>query len=334
MENYSNIQENFGAVRFDPDGTAHIQNLTVPIPATLSPEAAEYLKQRCSAPDPTNGFSAPLEQLRLFEAAQREQATATLLQEWPSKVEVREIGGVPIRLVTPERLAIGAENKLLINLHGGAFMLGQGSIAEAIPIAALTGIPVCAIDYRLAPETPFPGAVDDTLAVYRALLKNFEPYQLAIYGSSAGAMLSAQVVVKARQLGLPLPAAIGFFSGQVDASRLGDSEAFFSLQGLAPVVVPSVVQAQGYIGNADVRDPVMSPIYAELKGFPPTLCMTGTRDFFLSGTSNFHRALLGANVPAELVVFDGLPRVHWYEAGLPESREALKIQANFLRRHL
>jgi acetyl esterase/lipase len=89
-----------------------------------------------------------------------------------------------------------------------------------------------------------------------------------------------------------------------------------------------------YVGDHDRKDPVLSPMYADLRGFPPTLCMTSTRDHCLSGTADFHRALLRAGVDARLMVFDAMPHAFWYRFDLPESKEALEAQASFLDRHL
>jgi epsilon-lactone hydrolase len=319
---------------FAPDGSAHIVDLAVPIPATISPEARAMLQANAAAGDPTHGLTLALQQMRAANDAHQEKTTHQLLQMYPVKVEKKTLGGVPVALVTPLRARADRKDRLLINVHGGAFFLGQGSITEAIPIAAKTGIAVLAIDYRLAPETPFPGAVDDTIAVYRELLKTYSPKHLALYGSSAGAVLSAQTAVRARELGLPLPAALGFFSGTVDFARPGDSEAFFTIGGLGPLVTPVAVQAHGYLADNNLSNPVLSPAYADVKGFPPVLLMCGTRDFFLSGTTNFHRQLLRAGVPAQLVVFDAMPHVHWGNPELPESQEALDIQARFLAEHL
>jgi acetyl esterase/lipase len=319
---------------FAPDGSAHIVDLAVPIPATISPEARAMLQANAAAGDPTHGLTLALQQIRTASAAHQEKTTQQLLQMYPVKVEKKTLGGVPVALVTPLRARADRKDRLLINVHGGAFFLGQGSITEAIPIAAKTGIAVLAIDYRLAPETPFPGAVDDTIAVYRELLKTYSPKHLALYGSSAGAVLSAQTAVRARELGLPLPAALGFFSGTVDFARPGDSEAFFTIGGLGPLVTPVAVQAHGYLADNNLSNPVLSPAYADVKGFPPVLLMCGTRDFFLSGTTNFHRQLLRAGVPAQLVVFDAMPHVHWGNPDLPESQEALDIQAHFLAEHV
>jgi len=318
------------AATFAPDGSAHIVDLAVPIPATISPQARAMLQANAAAGDPTHGLTLALQQMRAGSDAHQEKTTHQLLQMYPVKVEKKTLGGVPVALVTPLQARADRKDRLLINVHGGAFFLGQGSITEAIPIAAKTGIAVLAIDYRLAPETPFPGAVDDTIAVYRELLKTYSPKHLALYGSSAGAVLSAQTAVRARELGLPLPAALGFFSGTVDFARPGDSEAFFTIGGLGPLVTPVAVQAHGYLADNNLSNPVLSPAYADVKGFPPVLLMCGTRDFFLSGTTNFHRQLLRAGVPAQLVVFDAMPHVHWGNPELPESQEALDIQARFL----
>lgn len=322
------------SVAYLPDGTTHIQNLDVPIPATISPEATAMIVARNAAPDITKGLTAPVTEMRAVTDGMRQKVTAALLKRFPVTVTESRIAGITVRLVTPARRAVGRDKDLLINVHGGAFMLGAGSFTEAIPIAALSGIPVLAIDYRLAPENPFPAAVDDTIAVYHELLKTHDAKHLALYGSSAGAVLTAQASVRARQLGLPLPAALGFFSGTTDFARPGDTEALFGVLGFAQHVTPVADQAVGYLKGADRHDPVLSPIYANLAGFPPTLCMSGTRDFFMSGTSNFHRALLRAGVPAELVVFDAMPHVHWEDPSLPESAEAWGIQADFLSKHL
>ena len=318
------------AVTFSPTGVAHIVDLTVPIPTTISAPAQQMLRKAAAAGDPTRGLTASLTELRAGSAAGQAKSTEALLAKHPSTIKKSTMAGVPVALVTPAKLAANATGKLLINVHGGAFFLGQGSITEAIPIAARTGIPVLAIDYRLAPEHPFPAAVDDTVAVYRELLKSYQPERMALYGSSAGAVLSAQALVRARQLKLPLPAAVGFFSGTADFARAADSEAFFTLGGLGALVTPVATQAKGYLASNDLRDPVMSPAYADLKGFPPTLLMAGTRDFFLGGTTNFHRALLKEKVPAQLVIFDAMPHVHWGDPSLPETDEALDIQAAFL----
>jgi acetyl esterase/lipase len=227
-------------------------------------------------------------------------------------------------------------DKVFINLHGGGFNADSGSYSESIPIASYAGVKVIAVLYRLAPEHPFPAGVDDAIAVYKELLKTYQPKHIVIYGTSAGAVLTGEVAVRLKQLGLPMPAALGIFSGIGDFARAGDSAALFSLRGLSGHLDPPTAEPHDpyYVGSADPKDPVFSPIYADLKGLPPTLFVTATRDALLSGTVNLHRAFLRAGVDARLVVFDALPHAFWYNAQLPESIEASHIMASFLFEHV
>ena len=121
--------------------------------------------------------------------------------------------------------------RVLINLHGGGFVSDSGSLIEGVPIANLTKIKVVSVYYRLAPENPFPAAVDDVVAVYRELLKTYKPQGIGIFGTSAGAILTCEVAVRLKQLGLPLPAALGAFSVLTDFSRVSDSRQIFTWTG-------------------------------------------------------------------------------------------------------
>jgi acetyl esterase/lipase len=228
------------------------------------------------------------------------------------------------------------QDRLLINLHGGGFNSDSGSYTESIPIACYTKMKVVAVLYRLAPEYPFPAAVDDSVAVYKDELKHYQPEHLVIYGTSAGAILTAEVAVKLKQLGLPEPAALGIFSGMGDFARAGDSQAMYALRGLAGHLDPPEPGAHDpfYAASTDAKDPVLSPIYADLHGMPPALFVTSGRDLLLSGTANLHRAYLRAGVNARLIVFDALSHAFWYDPRLPEAIEANHMMANFFVREL
>ncbi len=305
----------------DKDGTARITRV-VPVPKTLSPEAQAKLATGATwAPGPRQP-----EAKRLIDKA---------YAMYPVKMEEQVIAGVKTRVFTPPVIPADKRNRVLINLHGGGFTTDSGSFLESIPIASLTSTQVVAVDYRLAPQDVFPAAVDDVVAVYRELLKTHSPGNIAIYGTSAGASLTAQAVVRIRQLHLPLPAALGFFSGNADSTTAGDSRAFYAVPGLVGATIPeSGNQRSVYLGSHDPADPVASPIKSDLRGLPPVLCMTGTRDQSLSGTVNFHRALLKAGVDSQLIVYDALPHAFWYTVGIPEASEALEFQAKFLDGHL
>ena len=153
--------------------------------------------------------------------------TARARVDWskicPNQIVDAPIAGVPVHIVTPDNMPAANNDKVLLNLHGGGFNSDSGSYTESIPIASYTKIKVIAVLYRLAPEHPFPAAVDDSIAVYKELLKTYKPDHIVIYGTSAGAILTAEVAVNLKQLGLPLPAALGIFSGMGDFAREGDS---------------------------------------------------------------------------------------------------------------
>src|SRR6266852_8491922 len=256
----------------DSDGTAHIKR-AVPVPTTISSDAyALMVSGKRWTPEPGTKQSA--------DFAEKLQAT------YPVEITETTLAGVASKVVIPKHAAAHKQDRVLICLHGGGFTTDSGSTLESATIAALTGIKVIAVEYRLAPQYPFPAAVDDAVAVYKHVLKQYAPKKIGVYGTSAGAVLVAQMAVESRSLGLPLPAALGFFSGYVDLARYGDSRFLYGTGGLkdfSSMIEP--LKGLGmvpYVGDHDRKDPVLSPIYADMKGFPPTLCMTSTRDHCLS----------------------------------------------------
>jgi epsilon-lactone hydrolase len=315
----------------DSDGTAHVTRV-VPLPKDLSPEAQRFISHQV----PDEGPEPSLEERRKGLDAWEVRSRAEWSKICPNKIEETKIAGVPVHVVTPEGMTAGNRDKVLINLHGGGFNGDSGSYTESIPIAGYTGMKVVAVLYRLAPENPFPAGVDDAIAVYKELLKTYKPDHVVIYGTSAGATLTAEVAVKLKQLGLPMPAALGIFSTVSDFSAMGDSSSMYSLTGLAGHLAPQDSQPHDpyYIGSTDTKDPVLSPMYADLHGMPPALFVTSGRDALLSSTTNLHRAYLRAGVDARLVVFDGLPHAFWYHPEMPESIEANHIMAKFFVEHL
>jgi monoterpene epsilon-lactone hydrolase len=317
----------------DAQGTAHITRL-VPLPATVSPEAQRGLAHQVSDANPKQTLAQRRAETDAGAAAGAKANRAI----YPVNITSSVISGIPVRIVTPiDGVPADKQDRVLVNVHGGAFSTDSGSLTESIPIANLTHTEVIAVLYRLAPENPFPAAVDDTVTVYRELLKTHKPQNIVLYGTSAGAILTAEAAVKFKQLGLPLPAALGIFTGSGDFSKLGDSHAMYTVRGLAGYLEPPATGVQWlseYVASTDPKDPVLSPIYADLHGMPPTLFVTSTRDLLLSDTATLHRAFLRAGVEAQLVVFDGLNHAFWYNPDTPESREADSMMARFFDQHL
>jgi len=315
----------------DAQGTAHVTRV-IPVPQDLSPRAQRTLSRQ----EPDQGPPQSLEARRKGTDADTARARVEWTQICPNTLVDETMAGVPVHLVTPANMPERNRNQVLLNLHGGGFNSDSGSYTESIPIASYTGIKVVAVLYRLAPEHPFPAAVDDSVAVYKELLKTYKPEHIVIYGTSAGAILTAEVASRLKQLGLPEPAALGIFSGMGDFARPGDSLAMYALRGLSGHLdPPDPTPHDGeYMGSTDPRDPVLSPIYGDLHGLPPTLFVTSGRDLLLSGTANLHRAYLNSGVEARLVVFDALPHAFWYDPKLPEAIEANHIMADFFVKQL
>ena len=311
----------------DADGTAHITRV-VPLPQGLSEEAKATL--RGNKPD----VAQTLAERRAGTDKWQTGAGEASRKVYPVTITDGVVGGVSVREVMPMTMAHA--DWVLICLHGGGFNSDSGSYTESIPIANLVKARVVSVLYPLAPEHPYPAALNDAVTVYRELLKKYKARHIVIYGTSAGAILTAEVAVRLKDLGLPMPAALGIFSGFGDFSEPGDSMAMYSLRGLMgtlPLISERKPETE-YLGTNNMKDPVISPRYADLRGMPPTLFMTSGRDMLLSGTTDLQRAYLRAGVDARLVVFDGLPHAFWNDVKLPESREAYGYMAEFFTREL
>lgn len=312
---------------FDADGTAHIVRV-VPMPTTVSAEAQSWLASLVhTTPGPET-----LAERRARTDVWRAQDSAEARKLYPVTVEESTTAGVRTDIITPLTTPAENRNRVLINLHGGGFNSDSGSLIEGVPVANLAKIKVVSVYYRLAPENPFPAAVDDVVAVYKELLKTYKPQCIGIFGTSAGAILTGEVTVRLKQLGMPLPGALGIFSTLADFSQVGDARQLFTLNGFPGQLEPTDVKHlpdDQYVGKTDRKDPVLSPLYADLHEMPPSLLVTSTRDLLLSDTAIFHRALLRAGDDSQLVVFEALPHAFWYHFQLPETREALELMARF-----
>jgi acetyl esterase/lipase len=314
----------------DSQGTAHVTRI-VPLPKTVSPQAQQFLAQPMSDANP----NLSLEQRRKGTDIWQARAGKEFERVYPVNIAHSTIAGVPVLIITPLKIPAEKQDRVLINIHGGGFNSDSGSLTETVPIANLTQTKVIAVLYRLAPEHPFPAGLDDVIAVYKAELKTHKPKNMAIYGTSAGAILTGETAVKLKQLGLPQPSALGIFSGMGDFDRSGDSQSVYALFGLSGYLAPpSGTHDPEYVGSTSPKDPVLSPVYADLTGIAPTLFISSERDMLLSGTTILHRAFLNAGVDAHLIVFEGLPHAFWNSVKLPESREADQDMARFFDRYV
>lgn len=316
-----------------------VPGFTLPDSNQLSPEAREVLKRMVEARAPDLG--GDIARQRAFYGQFNDDRLAEMRRIFATREVPAELGGVRVDIVTPARGVTPANAaRVLINVHGGAFMWGAGSgaLVEAIPIAATMGITVVTIDYRLAPEHRYPAASQDVAAVYRALLKRHRPEAIGIYGCSAGGVIAAQSIAWIRAHGLPRPGAVATLCG-TGAPYSGDSVYLSGPLTASPPMatgpLPGVLSTR-YMAGVPADDAAAYPLLSktERTHFPPTLMLAGSRDFAASALTLAHRRLAADGVRSELHLFDGLPHAFFVWPDMPESREAYALIADFFDRHL
>lgn len=253
------------------------------------------------------------------------------------------LGGVPAFVLAREASLHGDEHTTVLHLHGGGYVFGAGEsgTGEAALVAAHTGRQVLSLDYRMPPDAPFPAALDDAVAVWRALSASTDPRRIAIEGTSAGGGLALALMLRCKDEGLPLPGALALGSPFADLTDVGDSLRTNEWVDNVIVTYDAYIAkaAKLYADGRDLREPYLSPVYGDLSGLPPTVLITGTRDLFLSTTVRVHRKLLQAGGEADLHVFEGMSHSQFLFGGVfggeaPVTEEAFRQIASFLDRHL
>ncbi len=310
---------------------------TVPFSSFASTAAREAFEHRINR-------KQRLVQESLREARHRvdgwnEQEFEKARRRYAVSISSERLAGVRVDRVTPsEGVAEGKRDRILINLHGGAFQWGAhfGGLAEAIPVAAIGRITVITVDYRQAPEFTFPAASEDVSAVYRELLKTYKPSNIGIYGTSAGGILTGQIMVDLQLAHLPLPGAIGIFCAGIEDFSGDSSFLAPQLTGEGPVSSPLKVVNLRYFAGADPHSARVFPAKGPqlLPGFPPTLFMSSTRDFALSTVVHSEQLLSAAGVTTELHVWDGLWHAFLMESDVPEASAANTSIVRFFDRYL
>lgn len=323
------------------DGSVQVPARVVPMPGSFSPEARKaFLDYFARGGDPA--FSGDIFAIRRIYD---EKWAGPILTRWerrfPVKTERTTIAGVTVDIVTPAGgVAADKRDKILLNFHGGGFILGNGGIGgrtEAVPVAGLGGYRVATIDYRQAPEARYPAATDDALAVYREMLKTYRPGNIGVYGSSAGGMLTAQLIARLQKEKLPRPAAIAIMAA--GASRPGVTDSTGWLLGLtgaevkAPAESPRLPQ---YFAAADLADPGAFPAGSPdiLARFPPTLVLSSSRDALLGSALDTNAKLIEAGVETQLYVREGFGHGYFTQAPeMPEAIAAWQVTVDFFDRH-
>lgn len=322
-----------------PDGTVTAAPVSIPYSRFASPQARAFFPRMLAAGAQAPPLSAPIEQSRRFYDRLNSDRAARMRKLYPVTVHHETIAGVEADVVTPAQgISAANRHRLLINLHGGAFLWGAGSggLVEAIPVASLGRIEVITLDYRQGPEHRFPAASEDVEAVYRKLLQTHRPGEIGIYGCSAGGILTGEAVARFIADKLSVPGAIGTFCGSL-VTIAGDS-AYVGplLNGQGVPQEPLDLVQLPYFHGVDANDPMVQPGLspALLKHFPPTLLITGTRDMAMSSVVHSQALLSQAGVQTELHVWEGMWHSFFSDPELPESQQAYRTIVAFFERHL
>jgi monoterpene epsilon-lactone hydrolase len=242
--------------------------------------------------------------------------------------------GVPAEWIAPPG---ATADRTIFYLHGGGYTIGSiNTHREMVSrLSRAAGARALAIDYRLAPEHPFPAAVEDSTAAYRWLLGNgVDPGRLVIAGDSAGGGLTVATLVALRDAGAPLPAAAVCLSPWVDLEGIGESAT--TKAAVDPMIPGDGVLAMGkvYLGDADPRTPLAAPLYADLTGLPPLLIQVGTAEVLLDDSTRLAERARSAGVDVTLEPWDDMIHVwHIFAAMLPEGQQAIDRIGEFIRQH-
>jgi epsilon-lactone hydrolase len=219
----------------------------------------------------------------------------------------------------------------VLNVHGGGFFLGTARDRPALMMSHELGVRVVSVDYSLAPEAAFPVALEECLSVYRHLLDQHNPGRIIGVSTSAGGAIQLGMLHKARAEGLPMPAALGLFTPGADISGAGDSGEANGNGRDTESRAFSLGFIRLYVGDADPRDPLVSPLYGDFDAaFPPRIMVTGTRDFNMSGSVRLHDKLGQAGVRADLHIAESMWHGFTYQPDLPEAIRARSLVNCFL----
>lgn len=308
------------------------------IPSTVSEELAKVMASpipTISTPKTTDQWLALQKQLDTARTEKTNQIAAAL----GAKIREIKIAGVTCYRVDPKEVPESNQGRLLVHLHGGAYVLGSGigAAQEAVLVATVCKTPAISVDYRVPPKHPFPAALEDSVAVWKELIQTYKPGKMALFGTSAGGGLTLATVLKLKELSVALPAVLFVGTPASDITKTGDS--YYANadvdNGLGRYEGFIEDSLKLYAGERDLKDPYLSPVYGDMTGFPPTVLISGTRDLLLSNTVRVHRKLRESGVQSELHVYEGQSHADYLRSyPSPEAQDAMREIAIFFDRAL
>ena len=295
---------------------------------SISPEAQSVLNAATQIS--LDRTASNLKKIRIQTRLFITPAVTKILDAHNVTVKSTKIMGVSCLLVHPSKLLVDWP---ILYGFGGGFVSGSAfeDLTIAAPISAFTGAIIIIPEYRLAPENPWPAALDDAFNVYRTLVE--QPF--ALVGESAGGNLALALIQKAKKHGLPLPNSLALLSPWCNLLNTGDSLSFNNGRDPALSLRQIKMAAQHFAGKNDLSMPEISPIFGHFDAsFPPCLISTATRDLLLSQSVQLAHIMRDKNILVDLQVWEGLWHVFEWDSGLPESEKSLKNISKFLTAHM
>jgi monoterpene epsilon-lactone hydrolase len=305
---------------------------TIGLPTTVSRQARQFLATPRLPPTRFPALDDVAGWRRLIGIVDEgfAQRMGAVLEAALAKAERTSVAGADVYVAAPPNPLAG---KVCLSLHGGALVVYGGRLVgwDAVRSAEQTNCLTWSVDYGMPPDAPYPAGLDQAVAVYGELLKTYAAGDIVVTGLSAGGNIAAAMLLKARDQGLAMPAAVMLRTPELDLTESGDS--FATHMGVDNVLGQSLMTYNKlYAGGADLADPYLSPLFGDFtKGYPRAFLQAGTRDLFLSNTVRMHRALLAAGVEAELHVWEAMPHAGFGGAA-PEDAEVNAAIGDYVRR--
>lgn len=297
--------------------------------ATISTQAAEFLSAAESIP--LEALSAVTTTRQVFQAAE-DIIEESLIAKFKLKIKSITIADVPVLVISSSSSDAKNEKRIVFDIHGGGFVMGSARERTALMTAGELGLTVYSVDYTLSPEVLYPVAIEQCLSVYREVVAKFGAENIVGVSSSAGGQIMLSTIVRAQRERLQLPAVLAFYTPNVDLSGVGDSNIFNNDRDLISNDVAVEAMKTLYAGGVDLKDELLSPIYAELSGpLPPTVISTGTRDLLLSQCVRLYWKLRDAGGKTELLVSEGMWHGFNWELKLPEGIRVRKAVYRFIQ---
>jgi epsilon-lactone hydrolase len=305
--------------------------------AAQSPEAAAFIA-KTTVVDPPSFL--PISEARLLDARKDLNARERVIEDeiiakFGLKVASTTIAGVQVLIISPRKVTPEYENAIAFHIHGGAFFLGTARERMALLLAARMGIRVYSVEYALSPEVKYPVAINQCLGVYRSLVKQFSASRIVATSLSAGGEIMLLMLQKAEHEGVALPKAQALVSPATDLSLTGDSKSFNDGRDILPVNLMNRIVGNFYLGAVDRKQSAASPLYGNFSSdFPPSVIVTGTRDFLMSDSVHLHSKLMSTGIKTELIVGEGMWHGFPIDYEVPESIATMNQVVQFLSNEL